>query len=77
MVGTVLSTQSTKLSLGLSMTILLLFSLPPPLAATVTSKVLPGTSSVKMTAGVLSPVFFRAKCGSATTLARKRLSEWL
>ncbi len=73
MVGTVLSTQSTKLSLGLSMTILLLFSLPPPLAATVTSKVLPGTSSVKMTAGVLSPVFLRANCGSATTLARKRV----
>ena len=77
MVGTVFKTQSTKLSLGLSMTILLLFSLPPPLAATVTSKVLPGTSSVKMTAGVLSPVFLRANCGSSTMLARKRLSAWL
>ena len=77
MVGTVFKTHSTKLSLGLSMTILLLFSLPPPLAATVTSKVLPGTSSVKMTAGVLSPVFLRSNCGSATMLARKRLSAWL
>ena len=37
MVGTVLSTQSTTQSLGLSITSLLLFSLPPPLAATVTS----------------------------------------
>jgi hypothetical protein len=36
MVGTVFSTQSTTLSLGLSMIILDLFSLPPPLAATVT-----------------------------------------
>ena len=35
MVGTVLRTQSTTESLGLSMTNLLLFSLPPPLAATV------------------------------------------
>ena len=74
MVGTVLSTQSTTESLGLSMTILLLFSLPPPLAATVTSRVLPGTSSVKMTAGVLSPVFLRANCGSLTTEARSMLS---
>ena len=73
-VGTVLSTQSTIESLGLSMTILLLFSLPPPLAATVTSMVLPGTSSVKTTAGVLSLVFLRSKCGSATTDARRVLS---
>ena len=33
-VGTVFMTQSTRLSLGLSITNLLLFSLPPPLAAT-------------------------------------------
>ena len=77
MVGTVLSTQSTSESLGLSITNLLLFSLPPPLAATVTSTVLPGTISVKMTAGVLSLVFLRANCGSATTLARRVLSGWL
>ena len=77
MVGTVLSTQSTKLSLGLSMIILLLFSLPPPLAATVMSRVLPGTNWVKITAGVLSLVFLRSKWGSATMLARKVLSGWL
>ena len=77
MVGTVLSTQSTKLSLGLSMIILLLFSLPPPLAATVMSRVLPGTNWVKITAGVLSLVFLRSKWGSDTMLARKVLSGWL
>ena len=76
-VGTVLSTQSTTESPGFSMTILLLFSLPPPLAATVTSSVLPGTISVKITAGVLSLVFLRSNCGSSTTLARSVLSGWL
>jgi hypothetical protein len=60
-VGTVFSTQSTTLSLGLSITNLLLFSLPPPLAATVTSTVLPGTTLMCTTAGVLSLVFLRAK----------------
>ena len=60
-VGTVLSTQSTTLSPGLSMASLLLFSLPPPLAATVMSSVLPGTISVKITAGVLSLVFLRVE----------------
>eukprot|EP01034_Spumella_vulgaris_P033557 gene33556-41408_t len=34
------------------------------------STVLPGTISVKITAGVLSLVFLRANCGSATTEAR-------
>ncbi|MCY1202786.1 hypothetical protein D9M72_142800 [compost metagenome] len=77
MVGTVLSTQSTTLSPGFSMTSLLLFSLPPPLAATVTSTVLPGTISVKITAGVLSLVFLRSNCGSPTTEARSVLSGWL
>src|SRR5574343_643889 len=43
MVGTVLSTQSTMLSDGLSMAILDLFSEPPPLAATITSTLSPGT----------------------------------
>ena len=77
MVGTVFKTQSTMLSPGLSMIILDLFSLPPPLAATVTSTWLPGTISVKMTAGVLSLVFLRLKWGSDTTEARRVLSGWL
>jgi hypothetical protein len=51
-----------------------LFSEPPPLAATVTSTVLPGTSSTWTTAGVLSPVFFRANNGSATMDGRSRFS---
>ena len=76
MVGTVFITQSTTLSLGLSITNLLLFSLPPPLAATCTSTVLPGTTVMWITAGVLSPVFLRANCGSATMEARSLLS-WL
>ena len=59
-VGTVLSTQSTIESLGLSITNLLLFSLPPPFAATCTSTVLPGTKVTLVTAGELSPVFLRS-----------------
>ena len=43
MVGTVFSTQSTMESEGFSITSFDLFSLPPPLAATCTSTVLPGT----------------------------------
>ena len=46
MVGRVLATQSTMLSEGLSITSFDLFSEPPPLAATCTSTVLPGTSRV-------------------------------
>ena len=45
MVGTVLSTQSTIESEGLSMTILVLFSEPPPLAAQMTSTSSPATIS--------------------------------
>ena len=45
MVGTVFSTQSTIESDGLSIANLDLFSEPPPLAASVTSTVSPGTSS--------------------------------
>jgi hypothetical protein len=45
MVGTVLSTQSTMESDGLSMTNLDLFSEPPPLAATDHLDVSPGTIS--------------------------------
>ena len=44
-VGTVFSTQSTIESEGFSMTNFDLFSEPPPLAAMLTSTVLPGTSS--------------------------------
>ncbi len=43
-VGTVLITQSTIESDGLSIASLDLFSEPPPLAATVISTLLPGTS---------------------------------
>jgi hypothetical protein len=32
---------------------------------------------VKITAGVLSLVFLRLKCGSETTDARNMLSDWL
>jgi hypothetical protein len=60
MVGTVLSTQSTTESEGLSIANFALASEPPPFAATSTSIVLPGTSSMLTTAGVLSPVFLRA-----------------
>ena len=41
------------------------------------ARVLPGTICTLMTAGVLSFVFLRANCGSATTLARSVLSGWL
>ena len=75
MVGTVFSTQSISESEGLSMTILDLFSEPPPLAATLTSTVSPSTSSMWTTAGVLSLVFLRSKCGSATIEARSLLSS--
>ena len=46
MVGTVFFTHSTIESLGLSITDLLLFSEPPPLAAISTSRPSPATSSV-------------------------------
>ena len=74
MVGTVLSTQSTIESDGLSITNLDLFSEPPPLAARRTSTVSPGTICTCTTAGVLSRVFLRSKCGSATIEARRLLS---
>ncbi len=75
-VGTVFSTQSVSESLGFSITNFDLFSEPPPLAATVTSTVSPGTSSTCSTAGVLSRVLRRAKSGSSTTDARSGLSGW-
>ena len=73
-VGTVFSTQSTTESDGFSITSLDLFSEPPPLAATVTSTVSPGTSSTLTTAGVLSRVLRRSNSGSATTDARSVLT---
>ena len=73
-VGTVFSTQSTRLSLGFIITNLLLFSLPPPLAATVTSTLSPVTSSTWITAGVLSRVFLRSNSGSSSSEARSLLS---
>ena len=73
-VGTVFITQSTIESLGLSITNLLLFSEPPPLAATITSTMLPGTICTLMTAGVLSLVFLRPNSGGLTTDARSTLS---
>src|SRR5690606_35025747 len=72
--GTVLSTQSTRESLGLSMTNLDLFSEPPPLAATCTSTLSPGTSSTLTIQGVLSRVFLRVNKGSFSTEARSGLS---
>jgi hypothetical protein len=68
------TTQSTIESEGLSITSLDLFSEPPPLAATRTSTVSPGTSSMWITAGVLSPVFLRAPAGSLRIEARSTLS---
>jgi hypothetical protein len=73
-VGTVLSTQSRIESDGLSITNLDLASEPPPLAATVTSSVLPGTSDTSTTQGVLSTVFLRANAGSARIEPRSLLS---
>jgi len=61
-------------SLGLSTAKRALFSEPPPLAAMVISTWSPGTSSVWITAGVLSPVLWRAPAGSSTTEARSGLS---
>ena len=74
MVGTVFTTQSTRLSLGLRMVNLDLFSEPPPLAARRMSSLSPGTSRVWMTAGVLSRVFLRPPMGGSTTEARSTLS---
>jgi len=73
-VGTVFSTQSTIESEGFSIVNFALFSEPAPLAATSTSTVFPGTSSMWITAGVLSFVFLRPKTGSSTMEARSLLS---
>jgi hypothetical protein len=56
------------------MTNLLLFSEPPPFAATMTSTLLPGTICTLTTAGVLSFVFLRPNSGGSTTDARSLLS---
>ena len=75
-VGTVLSTQSTIESPGFSIANFVLFSEPPPFAASFTSTVSPGTNSTWITAGVLSFVFFRVNAGSETMDARSTLSGW-
>ena len=75
-VGTVLRTHSAMLSEGFSIANFALFSDPPPLAASFTSTVWPGTICVWITAGVLSRVFFLAPAGSATMDARSTLSGW-
>ena len=72
--GTIFITQSTMESDGLSMANLLFASLPPPLAATMTSTPSPATSSVTTQEGVLSLVFLRLNAGSASTDARSGLS---
>ncbi len=74
MAGICASTQSMTLSAGFNMASRALFSEPPPLAATVTATLAPGTIRMLMTAGVLSRVLPRPKSGSATTEARKGLS---
>ena len=53
-----------------------LASEPPPLAATITSTVLPGTTETLTTPGVLSFVLMRLPAGSASTEARNLLSGW-
>ena len=73
-VGTVFSTQSAIESDGLSIANFAFASEPPPLAATSTSSLPPGTSCIWMTAGVLSPVFFLEPTGSARIEARSLLS---
>ena len=73
-VGKVFTTQSAISSEGFNITILDLFSEPPPFAAIITSILAPGTISKCTTAGVLSLVFTRAPAGSATIEARKGLS---
>jgi len=77
MVGTVCNTQSSTESEGLSIANFALASEPPPLAATSTASVAPGTISVLITAGVLSFVLRRANWGSSSTEARSLLSGWL
>ncbi len=73
-VGTVFSTQSTIESEGFSIANFDLFSEPAPFAATSTATLFPGTSSIWITAGVLSLVFVRPKTGSSTMEARSLLS---
>ena len=73
-VGTVFSTQSTRLSLGFIILNFDLFSLPPPLAATIDVDRVARHQRHLHHAGVLSLVFLRSKCGSATIDARSGLS---
>ena len=72
--GSISSTQSTMLSLGFIILNFDLFSLPPPLAATSTETLLPGTMVTDSTHGVLSRVLRRVKAGAANTEARSLFS---
>ena len=72
--GIMSSTQSTIESLGFIILNLVLFSDPPPLAATSMTTLLPGTISTDRTQGVLSLVFWREKAGSRRIEARNRFS---
>ncbi len=76
--GPALLTVSTMKSIapclpceGFSMPMALMFSAPPPLGATITRTLSPGTIRVCSMAGVLSPVFLRAPMGSATADLRR------
>ena len=72
--GIISSTQSTIESLGFIILNFDLFSLPPPLAATSTLTLAPGTISTCSTEGVLSRVLRRVKAGSARIEARSLFS---
>ncbi|CAC9656359.1 hypothetical protein [uncultured Gammaproteobacteria bacterium] len=72
-VGIIFNTQSVTLSSGCKTANFALFSDPQPLAATIKSTLLPNTTFMWMTAGVLSLVLVLLKSGSSTIEARKGL----
>ena len=72
--GTAERIQSVTESEGFSIVNIALASLPPPLAATSTVSLSPGTRRVWITAGVLSPVLTRAPFGSMSTEPRSTFS---
>lgn len=75
--GSISITQSTMESLGFIILNFDLFSEPPPLAATSTETLEPGTMLTESTEGVLSLVLRRVKAGSARTEARSLFSALL
>ena len=72
--GSISTTQSIMLSEGFIILNFDLFSLPPPLAATSTDTLEPGTRSTCKTHGVLSLVLRRVNAGSSSTEARSLFS---